>query len=243
MLVAAALVAVTYVLPLAAVGMAGVPADQFSTGAWTDAARELVGPWLALCVVLGGTINGFGMFNALMMSYTRVPYALAEEGLLPKAVTWKTEAGVCRGVSVVLCSVAWALALGLSFERLISVDLVLYGGALLLEFVALVVLRVKEPELHRPFRVPGGLWGTGGDGGGAGDADWICALGGEGRACCGIIGAGVCRMCGAGGAADLRGCPREAKVRLGVETFALLRVDRAPIFEERAWVRGSSCCR
>jgi amino acid transporter len=159
MLVSAGLVALTYVLPLAAVALVGIPADQFSTGAWTDAARELVGPWLALCVVLGGTINGFGMFNALMMSYTRVPYALAEEGLLPKGVTRKTAAGV-PWVSVVLCSVGWALALGLSFERLISIDLVLYGGALVLEFVALVVLRVKEPELVRPFRIPGGVWGA-----------------------------------------------------------------------------------
>jgi hypothetical protein len=48
----------------------------------------------------------------------------------------------------------------MSFERLISIDLVLYGGALVLEFVALAVLRVKEPELVRPFRVPGGLWGA-----------------------------------------------------------------------------------
>jgi amino acid transporter len=159
MLVAVGLVALTYVLPLAAVGLAGIPAAQFSTGAFTDAARELVGPWLALCVVLGGTINGFGMFNALLMSYTRVPYALAEEGLLPKVVARKTAAGV-PWVSVVLCSVAWALALGLSFERLISIDLVLYGAALVLEFVALVVLRVKEPALARPFRIPGGLWGV-----------------------------------------------------------------------------------
>ncbi len=63
-------------------------------------------------------------------------------------------------VSVVVCSVGWALALRLSFERLISIDLVLYGAALLLEFVALVVLRVKEPGLARPFKVPGGVWGT-----------------------------------------------------------------------------------
>ena len=32
-------------------------------------------------------------------------------------------------------------ALSFTFERLISIDLVLYGGALILEFVALVVLR------------------------------------------------------------------------------------------------------
>ncbi len=159
MLASAGLVALTYVFPLAAVAVAGIPAAQFSTGAWADAARELVGPWLALGVVLGGTINGFGMFNALMMSYTRVPYALAREGMLPKVVARRTKSGV-PWVSVVLCSVAWALALGMSFERLISIDLVLYGAALVLEFVALVVLRLKEPKLARPFRVPGGFWGT-----------------------------------------------------------------------------------
>ena len=159
MLLATGLVALTYVLPLAAVGLAGIPVAQFSTGAWADAARELVGPWLALCVVLGGTINGAGVFNALVMSYTRVPYALAEEGLLPEVLERKNRWGV-PWVSVALCSVGWALALRLSFERLISIDLVLYGAALVLEFVALVVLRVKEPALARPFKVPGGVWGA-----------------------------------------------------------------------------------
>lgn len=167
MLSATGLVALTYVLPLAAVALVGIPAARFSTGAWTDAARELVGPWLALCVVLGGMINGGGMFNALMMSYTRVPYALAEEGLLPEVMERKNRWGV-PWVSLAVCSVGWALALRLSFERLISIDLVLYGGALMLEFVALVVLRVKEPGLARPFRVPGGVWGAVGMGVGPG---------------------------------------------------------------------------
>jgi amino acid transporter len=198
MLTATALVAVTYVLPLAAVGMAGISADRFSTGAWTDAARELVGPWLALCVVLGGTLDGFGMFNALMMSYTRVPYALAEEGLLPKAMTWRTEAGV-PWVSVVLCSVAWALALGLSFERLISIDLVLYGGALLLEFVALVLLRVKEPGLARPFRVPGGLWGAVGMGVGPALLIGFAAWAARGERVAGLPALGFAAMVAAAG--------------------------------------------
>jgi amino acid transporter len=152
---------VTYIVPLAAVGIAGIPADQFSTGAWTDAARTIVGPGLAFAVVLGGMLNGAGMFNALMMSYARVPYALAQDGLLPRFLTRTTCAGPTRApvpwASVLVCAVAWALALRLSFERLISIDLVLYGVSLLLEFVALVVLRLREPDLVRPFRIPGGL--------------------------------------------------------------------------------------
>ncbi len=164
MLAATALVALSYVLPLAAVGLSGIPADRFSTGSWTDAARMLggsglLGNGLALAVVIGGMLNGTGIFNALVMSYTRVPYALAEEGLLPAAFKKTTISGV-PWVSVVCCCAAWALALRFTFERLISIDLVLYGAALMLEFVALVVLRVREPDLKRPFRVPGGIGGA-----------------------------------------------------------------------------------
>ena len=51
-----------------------------------------------------------------------------------------------------LCGLAWGLALKLPFEKLISIDLVLYGSSLLLEFVALAVLRWREPDLARPFK-------------------------------------------------------------------------------------------
>ena len=164
MLISAALVAATYTLPLAAVAVAGIPAEQFSTGAWADAARSLGGPglWgvgLTLAVVVGGTISGVGMFNALMMSYTRIPYALAREGMLPKLFARTTATGV-PWLSVALCGVAWGLAVHMSFERLISIDLVLYGASLMLEFVSLVVLRLREPSLARPFRVPGGIRGA-----------------------------------------------------------------------------------
>lgn len=161
MLISAALVALTYIVPLTAVGIAGIPADQFSTGSWTNAARSIAGAGsfgacLALAVVIGGMLNGAGMFNALMLSYARVPYALAKDGLLPRFLTRETRRQV-PWAAVLVCALAWALALRLSFERLISIDLVLYGASLLLEFVALVVLRLREPALERPFRIPGGL--------------------------------------------------------------------------------------
>jgi amino acid transporter len=159
MLVSTVVVTCVYMLPLAAVWMAGIPAERFSTGAWVDAAMLLGGSGLALMVVLAGSLDGLGTFNALTLSLTRLPYAMAEDGLLPRMLTKRWTNGV-PWVSVLACSLGWALALGFTFERLISIDLVLYGAALLLEFVALVVLRVKMPEMVRPFRVPGGVWGT-----------------------------------------------------------------------------------
>jgi amino acid transporter len=151
-----AVVAAGYTLPLAAAAVAGVPSAEFSTGSWVVVARTLVGPALGVAVVLGGIANGFGMFNALVLSYTRLPMVLAEEGVLPRCVAWRNRRGA-PWVAILLCAGAWALALGLSFERLISLDLMLYGASLVLEFVALAVLRRREPNLARPFRVPGGL--------------------------------------------------------------------------------------
>lgn len=156
MLASAAMCVLVYTLPLAAVWVAGIPAERFVTGAWIDAARLLAGGWLALSIVLTGAMDGLGTFSALTLTLTRLPYVLALDGLLPKWLTPTNKRGV-PWVSVVVCAVAWVAALKLNFEKLISIDLMLYGSALLLEFAALIVLRRKEPELHRPFRVPGGL--------------------------------------------------------------------------------------
>jgi len=151
MIAATILVAIVYILPLAAMALSGLSVASFSTGDWMTAATALGGPLLGLGVVGGGAITGIGMFNALVMSYTRLPMAMADDGMLPAVVARRNSRGV-PWVSVLLCGVAWALALKLPFERLISIDLILYGSSLLLEFVALVVLRFREPNLPRPFR-------------------------------------------------------------------------------------------
>ena len=151
MIASICLVAVTYILPIVAMAFAGLSAAGFTAGDWVRSASELGGPLLGFAVVTGGAITGIGMFNALVMSYTRLPMAMAEEGMLPLVVARRNSRGV-PWVSVVLCGLSWALALQLPFKQLISIDLILYGTSLLLEFVALAVLRIREPHLERPFK-------------------------------------------------------------------------------------------
>ncbi len=151
------MVMMTYAIPIAAVAWAGIPAERFSTGAWVDAARTLGGPALAIAVVLAGVIDDFGTFSNLTLSYTRLPHALAEDGFLPRVFTRRLQNG-SPWVSVIVCGLCWALALGFTFERLITIDLVLWGFSLILEFLALIVLRRKEPSMPRPFRIPGPNW-------------------------------------------------------------------------------------
>jgi amino acid transporter len=63
-------------------------------------------------------------------------------------------------VSILICAVCWLPCLVVGFQRLVTLDIMLYGAALMLEFVTLVVLRMREPKLRRDFRVPGGMAGA-----------------------------------------------------------------------------------
>jgi amino acid transporter len=160
MLVAVCIVALSYVLPFAAMWMTGLKATAWETGSWADIAGLLGGPLLRIGVVLGGIISAFGMFNALVMSYSRLPLAMAQDGMLPGIFSKLHPKSRAPWVAIVALALCWAMCLGLGFARLVTIDILLYGFSLLLEFIALVVLRFREPGLARPFRVPGGLFGA-----------------------------------------------------------------------------------
>ena len=103
-------------------------------------------------------LSAVGMLGALVLSYSRIPQALAEDRFLPSIVARTNGRGV-PSYAVALSGVLFSLSLALNFEHLVLLDILLYGAALVLEFVALVVLRVREPGLARPFRVPFGVLG------------------------------------------------------------------------------------
>jgi amino acid transporter len=160
MLVAVAIVALSYIVPVGAMWMTGLAPSAWDTGFWADIAGMLGGPLLRIGLALGGMISGFGMFNALVMSYSRLPLAMAQDGMLPKIFGKLEPRTRAPWVAIVALAIGWAMCLGLGFERLVTLDILLYGGSLGLEFVALIVLRVREPELPRAFRVPGGMFGA-----------------------------------------------------------------------------------
>ena len=168
MLIAVLVVAATYILPFAAMWLTGISSAAFETGSWADLAGmmgTLVGGPVAgrifrAALVLGGMMSAFGMFNALVMSYSRLPLAMAQDGMLPAVFAKLQPKTRAPWVSIIVLASAWAMCLGLGFERLVTLDIMLYGMSLSLEFLALVALRIKEPNLRRPFRVPGGTVGA-----------------------------------------------------------------------------------
>jgi len=159
MLLALAAIFLSYVIPVLAVWHLHVQAEVWSTGSWASIASMVVGPWLGVILVGAAMISEFGTFNSLVMSYSRLPVAMADDGHLPPLFARKLKNGA-PWVAIIVLGIAWAASLGLSFDKLIMLDILLYGASLVLEFLALIVLRIREPELPRPFRVPGGMFGA-----------------------------------------------------------------------------------
>lgn len=158
---AVALVTSTYVVPIGAVWVTGLGAEQWTTGGWAEVARKVFGgEVLATAITIGGLIGAAGTMNGLTMSLARLPAALATDGFLPAVFARRTVGSGAPWVSIVACAAIWALALKLSFTKLIVLDVLLTGLSIILEFVALIALRIREPQLPRPFSIPGGLTGV-----------------------------------------------------------------------------------
>lgn len=149
---AVAAVTLVYIAPILAVGYSGVPSSSWTDGGWVSLAGG-IRPWLAVPVLLTIMVSVIGQVNSLTMSYSRIPLAVAEDHLAPSALRnlW---------CSLLFCGLIWTLALSLSLDRILLLDILLYGASLILEFVALIVLRIREPDLVRPFRIPGGTRGA-----------------------------------------------------------------------------------
>lgn len=160
MWITVALVAFTYLIPVAGIGRAGLDPNSWTTGGWVDAGRLLGGEWLALAIAAGGLLSAIGAFNALMLSFSRLPLVMAEEGVLPKIFARCHPRTGAPWVALVVLAIGWAGCMFLGFERLIILDVLVTGLSIMLEFWALIGLRIREPQLARPYRVPGGIAGT-----------------------------------------------------------------------------------
>ncbi len=159
------LVALTYVLPIGAVALTGLDPNRWTTGGWPDVARAImpgssIKEVLALALTAAGMLGALGTLNALTLVYSRLPAVMAEDGFLPRELARRTQHTYAPWVSILVCASAWALCLGLNFSKLVMLDVLLTGLSILLEFAALIALRLREPELQRPYRVPGGITGA-----------------------------------------------------------------------------------
>src|ERR1051326_5350472 len=110
----------------------------------------------ANAVSVAAMISIFAALNGSILAGSRVPYAAAREGYFFSAIGRVTPQYHTPGVSIWVLSI-WSCVLVLSgkyddlFNLVIFASWILYG----MTAAAVVVLRRKRPDLHRPYRTLG----------------------------------------------------------------------------------------
>jgi len=155
-----ALVTLAYLLPVAAGAGVDHNWSAWQEGYFPKIAAAIGGDWLGSWITIAGLVSAAGLLSALLCTSSRVPYAMAARGMLPAPLAKLHPRHATPWVSIAVNALGVALLIPFSFQELIQVDMFLYAAALILEFAALVWLRIKEPGMPRPYRVRGGTAGA-----------------------------------------------------------------------------------
>jgi amino acid transporter len=152
------LIMAVYILPT----MGGLA----SLGRWSEWASEggltygdvvtQVAPAFGIFFVFVAVIAQFSIFNSYIASGSRGFFALAEDNLAPKILVKCSKDRGVPYVAVLSLGVFSLIACMFPFSVIVVVDVMLFMSAYALIFISACILRIREGDLPRPFKVPVG---------------------------------------------------------------------------------------
>ncbi len=138
--------ALLYAMPVAAIAASNLPV--------ADALKGIAGADGALVVTLFALFSVFAVGNIGVMQQTRTLYAMARGGFLPGALAEVAKNGSPMAALLVAVILGAALAATGVYERLLAIGAPILALVNMLMGVAVIRIRMKEPSLPRPFKMP-----------------------------------------------------------------------------------------
>ncbi|KAM1752989.1 hypothetical protein ACFX1X_005638 [Malus domestica] len=154
-LAAGLLTYLTSLIPLlAAIGAMSLDLDDWNDGFYTVVAYKIVGKRFAKWVRVGAFLSGIGVYQSQLSSCSHQLLGMAELGLLPGLFGARSKLSGTPWVGILISAVISILVSYMNFKHVTSLVNVLFSLSMLVEFSAFIWLRVKLPDLQRPFKLP-----------------------------------------------------------------------------------------
>ena len=135
-----------------------LPADQLATFSNPAAAvaTALFGPVGGKIVTGGILISVFGCANGYLLTGPRVLYTLGTQKSRPgyKTIGALNKNNVPANATLVVAVVGCLYAMSGQFNLLTDLSMFAIWSFYVLTFIGVIILRKKQPDLHRPYRVP-----------------------------------------------------------------------------------------
>ena len=149
----------TYFLPalfsLAALGNW----QEWNTAYLSTAAKLIGGGWLRFLMTAAAMLGNVSLLNATVLTSTRMPSSMAEDGYLPPVFAAKHKKFGTPWIAILISSAIYALLAFHTLAQLLTVYVWLRILVTVLTVLAAWRLRKARPEMKRPFRIP---WGGAG---------------------------------------------------------------------------------
>jgi len=130
-------------------GIGGLSGEKFAAAAAAKAVFGATGEQVVSAVM---AVSLLGNASALLMLAPRVPYAMAEDGLLSRRVTTVNAGGTPTMALFLSAIVTVLLIVTGTFESVIALSAFFYVLQYGTSFASLFVLRRREPDAPRPYR-------------------------------------------------------------------------------------------
>ncbi len=141
-------VAYLFVMPAAALAATATPAS--------DVANVIFGNIGGKFITIGILISVFGTINGYTMTGMRIPYIMAVENKLPFS-NWfakLSKSGVPYNAGIFIVGIAIIMMFSGQFNQLTDMLIFVIWIFYTLTFIAVFILRKKEPEHPRPYKIP-----------------------------------------------------------------------------------------
>ena len=124
---------------------------------FVDIGRALGGTVLGHALLASAVLGNLALYLDYMASGARPLKALAQNGLLPRSIAKTNDKFGTPIAAITVIAICNAVLILGPFQSLVIIDVLLMVTSYALIFCAAVTLRITEPNLERPFKIPGGL--------------------------------------------------------------------------------------
>jgi APA family basic amino acid/polyamine antiporter len=142
------------VMNLAFLHVLSIPALAASKLAAADAARIVFPAWSGTFVTVLSLLTLLSLMNAVLLGAPRILFAVGRDGLFRGAA--KVGAGGTPRTALLATAAMTALIIASGrFDEIVGVAAIVVAATYTVNYIAMILLRAKEPEMARPFRA----WG------------------------------------------------------------------------------------
>jgi len=139
-----------HVLPIPLLARSKLPA--------ADAAQMIFAGWSGKFITILSLLALLSFINAALLGAARIVFAFGRDALFTEKAARVSAGGTPRLAMLLSAGASMALVATGTFERIVAIAatilIVNYGAC----YIALIVLRLREPNLARPFRAWGYPW-------------------------------------------------------------------------------------